>query len=103
MEAAACPEGAATASRQSSRSTGEDDVGKQITLIQGHPEQTFRYGYALDMGGKTGRVRRLLERRSARIIVTMEMPAAVYRHHFRAHGLKSPESGVLGEPGRRAK
>jgi putative NADPH-quinone reductase len=66
------------------------------TLFRGFFEQTFRYGYALDAGGKHGMVRKLLKGRSARIIVTMGMPAAVYRYYFRAHGLKSPESGVLG-------
>jgi len=44
-------------------------------------------------------VRKLLKGKSARIIVTMGMPAAVYRCYFRAHGLKSLESGVLGMSG----
>jgi len=71
-------------------------LGTLPALLKGFFEQTFRYGYALDVGGKTGMVRKLLKGRSARVIVTMGMPAAVYRYYFRAHGLKSLESGVLG-------
>ena len=71
-------------------------LGTLPALLKGFFEQAFRYGYALDVGDKGGRVRKLLKGRSARIIVTMGMPAAVYRYYFRAHGLKSLESGVLG-------
>jgi putative NADPH-quinone reductase len=70
-------------------------LGTLPALLKGFFEQTFRYGFALETGGKTGMVRKLLKGRSARIIVTMGMPAAVYRYYFRAHGLKSLESGVL--------
>ena len=65
-------------------------------------KQTFRYGYALDVGARSGRVRGLLKGRSARIIVTMGMPAAIYKYYFRCHGLKSLAGGVLAL-GRRAK
>lgn len=44
-------------------------------------------------------MRKLLKGRSARIIVTMGMPAAIYRYYFRAHGLKSLESGILAISG----
>ncbi|HEY8506722.1 MAG TPA: hypothetical protein VIL32_00110, partial [Steroidobacteraceae bacterium] len=37
--------------------------------------------------------------RSARIVVTMGMPASIYRWYFGAHGLKSLESGILGIAG----
>jgi len=70
-------------------------LGTLPALLKGFFEQTFRYGYALDTGGKNGMVRGLLKGRSARIIVTMGMPAAVYRYYFRAHGLKSLQSGIL--------
>ncbi len=70
-------------------------LGTVPALLKGFFEQTFRYGYALDMSPKTGRVRKLLDGRSARIIVTMGMPAAIYKLYFRSHGLKSLESGVL--------
>jgi putative NADPH-quinone reductase len=40
--------------------------------------------------------RKLLTGRSARIIVTMGMPALVYRWYFGAHSLKSLERNILG-------
>jgi putative NADPH-quinone reductase len=43
--------------------------------------------------------KKLLKGRSARIVVTMGMPAMVYRVLFRAHGLKSLESGILSLSG----
>lgn len=37
-----------------------------------------------------------LSGRSARVVVTMGMPATVYRLYFRAHGVKSLERNILG-------
>jgi len=37
----------------------------------------------------------VLKGRSARIVVTMGMPALVYRWYFGAHGLKSLERSIL--------
>jgi putative NADPH-quinone reductase len=71
-------------------------LGTLPALLKGFLEQTFRYGYALDVGARSGKVRGLLKGRSARIIVTMGMPAAIYKYYFRAHGLKSLAGGVLG-------
>jgi hypothetical protein len=38
----------------------------------------------------------LLSGRSVRVVVTMGMPAAIYRWHFRAHSVKSLERNLLG-------
>jgi putative NADPH-quinone reductase len=73
-------------------------LGTLPALLKGFFEQTFRYGFALGMGGP-GLPRKLLARRSARIVVTMGMPALVYKLWFRAHGLKSLTSGVLALSG----
>lgn len=55
-------------------------------------EQIFRPGFAFKPGKvMTGR----LTGRSARIIVTMGMPAFVYRLWFGAHGLKALKRNVL--------
>jgi len=67
-------------------------LGTLPALLKGFFEQTFRYGFAIENSVKP---KRLLKGRSARIVVTMGMPAAVYRYYFRAHGLKSLESGIL--------
>lgn len=59
-------------------------------------EQTFRPGFALDMGDGTGFPKKLMKGKSARIIMTMGMPAAAYRLIFHAHGLKNLERSLLG-------
>ncbi len=74
-------------------------LGTLPALLKGFFEQTFRYGFALSAGGGKSMPRKLLAGRSARIIVTMGMPALVYRVFFRSHGLKSLESGVLSMSG----
>jgi putative NADPH-quinone reductase len=68
--------------------------GTLPALLKGFFEQTFRYGFAMGKG-TTRMPARLLKGRSARVIVTMGMPAAVYRVFFGAHGLKSLVGGVL--------
>jgi putative NADPH-quinone reductase len=74
-------------------------LGTLPALLKGFFEQTFRYGFALDAGARDRMPKRLLKGRSARILVTMGMPAAVYKLFFRAHGLKSLESGILALSG----
>jgi len=74
-------------------------LGTLPALLKAFFEQTFRYGFALDAGTRARMPRRLLKGRSARILVTMGMPAAVYKLFFRAHGLKSLESGILALSG----
>lgn len=39
--------------------------------------------------------KKILRDRSARIVVTMGMPAPIYRWHFGTHSLKSPERNIL--------
>jgi putative NADPH-quinone reductase len=73
-------------------------LGTLPALLKGFFEQVFRYGFAISTGGK-GFPKKLLAGRSARIVVTMGMPATAYRYLFRAHGLKSLESGVLSLSG----
>jgi putative NADPH-quinone reductase len=70
-------------------------LGTLPALLKGFFEQTFRYGFALGTASQGRMPKRLLAGRSARIFVTMGMPAAAYRLLFRAHGLKSLESGIL--------
>ena len=40
--------------------------------------------------------RKGLTGRSARVVVTMGMPAMIYRHLYRAHSVKSLERNILG-------
>ncbi len=56
-------------------------------LLKGFIEQTFRPGFVMRMSATRGWTK-LLTGRSARVVVTMGMPALVYRWHFGAHALK---------------
>jgi putative NADPH-quinone reductase len=71
-------------------------LGDMPALLKGFLEQVARPGFALGYGDKNGFPKKLLAGRSARVIVTMGMPAAVYRFYFRAHSVKSLERNILG-------
>ncbi len=68
--------------------------GMVPALLKAFFEQVFRpgFGKSLDPRAWTS----LLKGRSARIVVTMGMPALFYRWYFGAHGLKSLERSLLG-------
>jgi putative NADPH-quinone reductase len=69
-------------------------LGTMPSVLKAFFEQVFRPGFAFSLGGKAWR--RRLKGKSARIVVTMGMPALVYRWYFGAHGLKSLERNILG-------
>lgn len=52
-------------------------------------------GFAFAPARGKGLPRKLLKGRSARIVVTMGMPALFYRWVYRAHSLKSLERNIL--------
>ena len=54
-----------------------------------------RPGFALS-APERGLPKKLLAGRSARLVVTMGMPALVYRWVFRAHGIKALKRNILG-------
>jgi putative NADPH-quinone reductase len=68
-------------------------IGAPPALLKGFLEQVFRYGVALTAPGQ--RVEGLLKGRSARIVVTMGMPAAAFRLAFGGFGLRSLSRGLL--------
>jgi putative NADPH-quinone reductase len=69
-------------------------LGTLPALLKGFLEQVFRPGIAFTMTPKGGIVRHL-KGKSARIVITMGMPALFYRWYFGAHGLKSFERSIL--------
>jgi len=69
-------------------------LGTMPALLKGFLEQVFRPGFALAYGD--GLPKPLLSGKSARIIITMGMPALAYRWYFFAHSLKSLERNILG-------
>lgn len=70
-------------------------LGEMPALLKGFFEQLLRPGFATSevRGGTSWQ--RLLGGRSVRIVVTMGMPAFIYRWYFRAHGLKSLKRNIL--------
>jgi putative NADPH-quinone reductase len=68
--------------------------GTMPALLKAFLEQVMRPGVALEYR-KHGFPRGLLADRSARIVVTMGMPALIYRWYFRAHGVRGLEQSVL--------
>lgn len=69
-------------------------LGSMPALLKGFLEQALRPGFAIKPNERTLRSG-LLTGKSARIVITMGMPAAVYRWYFGAHSLKSFERNIL--------
>jgi putative NADPH-quinone reductase len=64
-------------------------------LLKAFLEQVFRPGFAIDKSQKGKVWTKLLAGKSARIVVTMGMPALIYRWYFGALSLKSLERNIL--------
>jgi len=69
-------------------------LGDMPALLKGFLEQTLRPGFAY-RGADHGRFQKLLKGKSARVVVTMGMPAFIYRLYFGAHGLKNLRRNIL--------
>lgn len=69
-------------------------AGDMPALLKGFFEQTFRPAFTGASASRFGKTS--LSGRSARVVVTMAMPALVYRWYFRAHSVKSLERSLLG-------
>ena len=71
-------------------------LGDMPALLKGFLEQVARPGFAFSREAKNLLAAKGLTGRSARVVVTMGMPATVYRWYFRAHSLKSLARNILG-------
>jgi putative NADPH-quinone reductase len=69
-------------------------IGDVPALFKAFIEQTFRPGFAMSTAAKGGLPRGLLRGKSARLVVTMGMPAPAYRVIFGAHTLRSLVMGL---------
>jgi len=69
-------------------------LGDMPALVKGFLEQVARPGFAVGEPLKRGGVK-LLRGRSARLVVTMGMPALLYRWYFGAHAIRSLERNIL--------
>jgi len=71
-------------------------LGDMPALLKAFLEQVARPGFAFALPSDGGMGQKMLGGRSARVVVTMGMPALVYRWYFRAHSVKSLERNILG-------
>ncbi len=69
-------------------------LGTMPALLKGLLEQVFRPGFAMERRD-TGWPRQLLKGKSARVIITMGMPAFVYRWFYWSHALRNLERNIL--------
>jgi putative NADPH-quinone reductase len=70
-------------------------LGSMPALLKGFFEQLLRPGFAFGQGAGKRLPRKLLKGKSARIVVTMGMPAAYYSLVYRAHSLRSLKRNIL--------
>jgi putative NADPH-quinone reductase len=71
-------------------------LGDMPAVLKAFLEQVARPGFAFKAEGSNPFGKKGLVGRSARVVVTMGMPALLYRWYFRAHSVKSLERNVLG-------
>lgn len=70
-------------------------LGDMPAQLKGFLEQVLRPGFALARAPANPMRAGLLGGRSARIVVTMGMPASFYRWFYRAHGLRLLRRNIL--------
>ena len=70
-------------------------LGSMPALLKGFLEQLLRPGFAFEYQNTGGMAKPLLAGKSARIVVTMGMPAFVYRWVFRAYSVKALTRNIL--------
>jgi putative NADPH-quinone reductase len=70
-------------------------LGSTPAMLKGFLEQLLRPGFAFGAAQRGRLPKKLLKGKSARIVVTMGMPALFYKWYFRSHSLKSLERNVL--------
>lgn len=69
--------------------------GSMPALLKAFFEQVFRQGFGAEYQASSRWPKQLLTGKSARIVVTMGMPAFAYRWIFFAHSLKSLQRNIL--------
>jgi len=70
-------------------------LGDMPARLKAFFEQTLRPGFAIGKAAPGRLPKKLLAGRSARIVVTMGMPALFYKLYYRAHSLKSLKRNML--------
>ncbi|GAB6141603.1 NAD(P)H-dependent oxidoreductase [Methylosoma difficile] len=70
-------------------------LGSMPAYLKAFIEQVFCPSFAFDKGGDGHRWIKLLAGKTAHIVVTMGMPAFIFRWYYLAHSLKSLERNIL--------
>jgi putative NADPH-quinone reductase len=70
-------------------------LGAMPAMLKAFLEQALRPGFAIGKSTGVGMWKKLLNGKTAHVVVTMGMPAPVYRWFFRAHSLKNFERNIL--------
>lgn len=70
-------------------------MGSMPAILKAFLEQAFRPDFTNGSPQSNKSAKRPLQGKTARIVVTMGMPAFFYRWYFRAHSLKSLERNIL--------
>jgi putative NADPH-quinone reductase len=70
-------------------------LGTMPALLKAFLEQVLRPGFAIARAEAGAEWERHLAGKSARLVVTMGMPALLYKWYFGAHGVKGMERNVL--------
>ena len=70
-------------------------LGSMPALLKGFLEQVFRPGVAFAYQARGKMATQLFMGKSARVVVTMGMPACVYRWFYLAHSVKSLQRNIL--------
>lgn len=74
-------------------------LGEMPALLKGFLEQVARPGFAINPAARNPFDAALLSGRSARVVISMGMPAPVYRLFYGAHSLKCLKRNILGYVG----
>jgi putative NADPH-quinone reductase len=74
-------------------------LGSMLAILKAFLERVFRPGFAISKSDQGKSWKKLLSGKSARIVVTIGMPALLYRRYFRAHSLKRVLSSSAGNAG----
>lgn len=70
-------------------------LGTMPAILKGFWEQVLRPGYAMTAGDRNSWPKKLLKGRSARVVITMGMPAAIYNWFYWAHSLRNLKRNIL--------
>ena len=70
-------------------------LGSMPALVKAFFEQVMRPGFAIPKGPLKSPWPGLLKGKSAHIVVTMGMPATIYKWYYRAHSLRSLKRNIL--------